>query len=263
MVLRVSGTKEQPMRGVMFFAFNNSKTDYYSMAVKAAKRVKHFLNLPVTIVTDSQPLNPEFNIINVSAETSNHKDNNPWYNKGRYRAYDLSPYTETILLDTDYLVNSTQLLKVFDMYEDFMCHDSTYFLTEGYDTEMVSEQSFKTLWATVIVFKKTERVKHIFECLEMVQNNYSHYINLYHINSPMYRNDYGVTIATHIVDGHTINKQNYIPWTLNHVNSYVKVYKLNDTEYMMLNETGKRAEYMIVKDMDFHCMNKETFMELV
>lgn len=255
------------MRGVMFFAFNNPSTDYYTMAVKAAKRVKHFLNLPVTIVTDIQPENPEFNIINVSAETSNEKDNNPWYNKGRYRAYNLSPYDETILLDTDYLVNSTQLLKVFDIYDDFMCHDSTFFLTEGHDTEYVSDRSFKTLWATVIVFKKTERVKHIFQCLEMVQNNYSHYINLYHINSPMYRNDYGITIATRIVDGHYDEKRNYIPWTLNHVNSYVKVYRTNDTsfntEYVLLNETGKRAEYMKIKDMDFHCMSKETFMELV
>ena len=255
------------MKGVMFFAFNNSKTDYYTMAVKAARRVKHFLNLPVTIVTDIQPENPEFNIINVNAETDNQKDKNPWYNKGRYRAYNLSPYDETILLDTDYLVNSDQLLKVFDMYDDFMCHDSTYFLTEGYNTEYISDRSFKTLWATVIYFKKTERVKHIFECLEMVQNNYSHYINLYHINSPMYRNDYGITISTRIVDGHYDEKRNYIPWTLNHVNSHVKVYRVNDepfnTEYVLLNETGKRPEYMIVKDMDFHCMNKETFMELV
>jgi hypothetical protein len=168
------------MKGVMFFAFNNPKVDYYTMAVKAAKRVTHFLNLPVTIVTDIQPENPEFNIINVSAETSNEKDSNPWYNKGRYRAYDLSPYDETILLDTDYLVNSDRLLKVFDIYDDFMCHDSTFFLTEGHDTENVSDRSFKTLWATVIVFKKTERVKHIFQCLEMVQKRlWYHYCHTY------------------------------------------------------------------------------------
>jgi hypothetical protein len=255
------------MKGVMFFAFNNPKTDYYTMAVKAAKRVKHFLNLPVTIVTDIQPENPEFNIINVSAETSNEKDSNPWYNKGRYRAYDLTPYDETILLDTDYLVNSNQLLKLFDIYDDFMCHDSTFFLTEGRETEYVSDRSFKTLWATVIVFKKTERVKHIFQCLEMVQNNYSHYINLYHINSPMYRNDYGITIAARIVDGHYDEKRNYIPWDLSHVNRYIKVYRTDDTpfntEYVLVNETAKRPEYIRIKDIDFHCMSKETFMELV
>lgn len=255
------------MKGVLLFAFNNQTTDYYKMAIATAKRANKFLNLPVSIVTNTESITDTSytfdNVIIQNAETDNEKDRNPWYNKGRYRAYDLTPYDETILLDTDYLINSDRLLSVFDMYDDFMCHDSTFFLTEGSDTEYVSDRSFKTLWATVIVFKKTERVKHIFECLEMVQKNYNHYINLYHINSPMYRNDYGLTIAARIVDGHFDNKQNYIPWDLVHVNRYVKVFKDSDTEYTLLNETGKRPEYMKVKDIDFHCMGKETFMELV
>lgn len=255
------------MRGVLLFAFNNPTTDYYKMAVATAKRIDFFLDLPVTIVTDSQPVNPEFNIINVNAETSNTKDSKPWYNKGRYRAYDLSPYDETIILDTDYLINSNQLLKLFDIYDGFMCHGSTFFLTEGVDVEVISEQSFRTLWATVIIFDKSERSKHIFECLEMVQNNYSHYINLYHIMSPMYRNDYGITIATRIVDGQLDNPSNVIPWDLTHANKDVKVYRdtgeLFNTEYTILNTKGKRPEYIKIKDMDFHCMSKETYMELV
>ena len=255
------------MRGVLLFAFNNPTTDYYRMAVATAKRIEYFLDLPVTIVTDSQPENSEFNIINVSAETSNIKDNTPWYNKGRYRAYDLSPYDETIILDTDYLVNSNQLLKLFDIYDGFMCHGSTLFLTEGVDVENISPQSFRTLWATVIIFDKSERSKHIFECLEMVQNNYNHYINLYHINSPMYRNDYGITIATRIVDGQYNEQANVIPWELVHVNKDVKVYRdtlgLFNTEYTVLNTKGKRPEYIKIKDTDFHCMSKQTYMELI
>jgi len=39
-------------RGVLLFAFNNDKVDYYSMAVATAKRANKFLNLPVTVVTD-------------------------------------------------------------------------------------------------------------------------------------------------------------------------------------------------------------------
>jgi hypothetical protein len=34
--------------------------------------------------------------------------------------------------------------------------------------EMLNPYSFKTLWATVITFKKTPRAKQIFNCLEMV-----------------------------------------------------------------------------------------------
>ena len=39
-------------KGVLIFAFNNSEIDYVSIAAYAAKRVKQFLNLPVSIVTD-------------------------------------------------------------------------------------------------------------------------------------------------------------------------------------------------------------------
>lgn len=255
------------MRGVLLFAFNNTVTDYYDMAVKTARRVEHFLKLPVTIVTDSVPLNPEFNVINVPAVTSNQKNNTPWFNKGRHRAFELSPYDETILLDTDYLINSSKLLQLFDIYENFMCHGTTYYLTEGDNTEYVSPTSFATLWATVIIFDKSERSKHIFECLRMVQENYQHYINLYQMQSPMYRNDYGITIASRIVDGHWFNQKNLIPWKLTHVNSYLNVIKNSsdpfNTSYTIINDRGLKAEYIKVKDMDFHCMNKTTFMEIV
>ena len=39
-------------RGAILFAFNSEKYDYYTMAIAAAKRINHFLNLPVTVVTD-------------------------------------------------------------------------------------------------------------------------------------------------------------------------------------------------------------------
>ena len=44
------------MKGVLLFAFNNDIVDYYEMAVATAKRINHFLNLPVTIVTDEESL---------------------------------------------------------------------------------------------------------------------------------------------------------------------------------------------------------------
>ena len=40
------------MKGVLLFAYNNGITDYFEMAVRTAKRVKQFLNLPVSVVTD-------------------------------------------------------------------------------------------------------------------------------------------------------------------------------------------------------------------
>jgi hypothetical protein len=121
------------MKGVLLFAFNNDIVNYYEMAVATAKRANHFLGLPVTLVTDSEslPVKQSYqfdNIVMAPADKSNKRDWGLWYNKGRYRAYQFSPYDETILLDTDYMVNSDKLLTTFDLPTDFCCHDTTSFI---------------------------------------------------------------------------------------------------------------------------------------
>jgi hypothetical protein len=201
------------------------------------------------------------------------RDGSVWINKGRYQAYEYSPYEETLLLDTDYLVNSNKLLKVFDYYDDFCCHDSTsYLMQPGLPQEVLSAYSFKTLWATVVIFKKTSRTKQIFECLEMVQNNYDHYANIHSFVGGVYRNDYALTLALRIANGHSTNKQDIIPWDLVHVgNKNVQVYKNTDnqfnTEYTVMYDNWQRGklkkEYITVNDFDFHVMNKHNFMELI
>ena len=247
------------------------------MAVATAKRINHFLGLPVTLVTDEESLPDDQtyifdNVVIATADKSNSRDWGMWINKGRYRAYELSPYDETILLDTDYLVNSDTLLKLFDLPTDFCCHDTTSFLMyPNASQEMLSPYSFKTLWATVIMFKKTQRAKQIFECLEMVQNNFDHYATLHGFISVTFRNDYGLTLATRIANGHTTPPEDVIPWNLVHAGKNTSIYRNNydefNTEYTFMFDNwtkGKlRKEYAVIKDTDFHVMNKDIFMELI
>ena len=264
-------------RGALLFAFNSPKYNYYDMAVATAKRVNHFLDLPVTIVTDTDSL-PEQqtyifdNVIIADADKTNKRDWGLWFNKGRYRAYALSPYDETILLDTDYMINSDKLLKTFDLPTDFCCHNKTSFLMHpNLPQEVLSIHSFDTLWATVITFKKTTRAKNIFDCLEMTQNNFQHYGNIHGFVSSTYRNDYGLTLAKRIANGHTSPIEDYIPWNLLHVGNNTKVYKNYDnefnTEYTVLfdhwNRGKIRKEYITIKNTDFHMMMKDNFMELI
>lgn len=260
-------------KGVLLFAFNNGKVDYYKMAIATAKRANQFLNLPVSVVTDSSTDLTQYDyhfdhIIIQNADKSNTKEREIWINKGRFAAYDISPYDETLLLDTDYLINSDTLLKPFDLYDDFMCHKNTsYLMIPEREQEEISQYSFNTLWATVMYFKKTERTKQIFECIRMVQENYSHYASLYNFVGGMYRNDYALTIALWIVNGHTENPQDYIPWNLVHLDKMVTAYKDSDTMYTLVREVNTRGktktEYSIIKDTDFHLLSKENFMELV
>ena len=265
------------MKGILLFAFNSPKYNYYEMAVSTAKRANHFLGLPVTLVTDTESLpatqSYQFdNVVMAPADKTNKRDWGVWYNKGRYRAYEFSPYDETILLDTDYLINSDKLLKTFELTTDFCCHDKTSFLMNpNIGQESLSVYSSDTLWATVITFKKTKRAKQIFECLEMVQNNFEHYANIHGFVSATFRNDYGLTVATRIVNGHTTPIEDSIPWNLLHAGKDVIIHKNTDeefnTEYTVITDKSNRGrtrkEYIILKDMDFHVMNKDNFMELI
>ena len=264
-------------RGALLFAFNSPKYNYYSMAEATAKRINHFLNLPVTIVTDNDSLpeksNYKFdNTILTTPDKTNKRDWGMWINKGRYQAYEFSPYDETLLLDTDYMVNSSKLSMTFDMPTDFCCHDTTSFLMHpGVPQEVLSSYSYKTLWATAVMFRKTKRAEQIFNCLGMVQKNFDHYATLHGFVAGTFRNDYGLTLALRIANGHTSRKEDIIPWSLVHVGKNTSVYRNNDdefnTEYTVMFDNWQRGkirkEYTIVKDTDFHVMNKENFMDLI
>ena len=82
-------------KGAILFAFNSPKFNYYDMAVSTAKRINHFLGLPVTLVTDNESL-PSTQpytfdkVIITSADKNNIREHQIWINKGRYQAYELS-----------------------------------------------------------------------------------------------------------------------------------------------------------------------------
>lgn len=265
-------------RGVLLFAFNSPEYNYVKMAEFTAKRVKHFLNLPATLVTDKASSETITNnifdkVITVDSDSNNTFQGRVWLNKGRYRSYELSPYDETLLLDVDYVINSDRLNKTFEIMDDFVCHETITFLMNEYNKRefLDTRLSLPTLWATVVAFKKTNRVKQIFECLKMIQENYDHYSNIHRFSPDMYRNDYGLTLAWRIVNGHAYVKSDIIPWNLIHIGPKTFVHKNNDdpfnTEYTIIYDKWMRGkikkEYITLKDMDFHIINKDIFLGLI
>jgi hypothetical protein len=258
-------------RGVVLFAYNSDTTDYFSMANYTASRINRHLDLPVTVITDEKSVVTDKHcfdkVIFTPVDASNFRKKSVWINKGRYRAYDLSPYDETILLDADYMVNSQTLLKTFDLPTDFACHKNTRFVFEKIRPERLSPAGVQSLWATVVMFRRTSRAEQIFSLMKVIQENYQHYSDLYRFLPFMFRNDYALTIALKTVNGHIENKSDYIPWTLNHVGLKVKVSRINDTQYhMRYNETlfqKTKSMYIYFKDQDFHLLHKDNFLELM
>lgn len=261
-------------KGVLLFAFNTVDYNYVKMAEYATKRINHFLNLPVTLVTsDKEYKNNLFDkIVYTEANTNNKKEGKVWINKDRFKAYELSPYDTTLLLDVDYVVNSNKLSNLFEIVDDICVHNTTeFFMQPNTPYEFLSSYSYQTAWATVVCFKKTSKSKQVFDCVKMIQENYNHYANLYNFVAGTFRNDYAITIALHIVNGHLLPKSDIIPWNLLHVGRNTSIYKNNDDvlcqEFTVIFDNWKRGkikkEYIDFKNIDFHVINKDNFVELL
>jgi hypothetical protein len=258
-------------RGVVLFAHNSQAVDYFAQAQITAARVHEFLDLPVTVITDqSSVANREHafdNVIYCEPDASNRRKGTNWLNKGRYQVGELSPYDDTLVLDTDYLINSSRLLEVFGLPGDFACHGDTYWLTCNQPAErlaITSEIGLTTFWATVLRFKKTSRVHQLFGMMAQVQNNYEHYSNIYGFMPYTFRNDYALTIALKTVNGHLIPDEDRIPWPLVHVSQDVRVRREGPTQYTMTFRSAgsDRDSYISVRDLDFHMLGKQNFLEL-
>jgi hypothetical protein len=258
-------------QGALLFAYNTPETDYLKMASITASRIKRFLDFPSTVVTNEESIkktNTDMSVfdrvITVDSTEENYISRKLWLNKGRHQAYELSPYEDTLLLDVDYVVNSKQLLKLFELDNDIQLHDTIRYLTTSQTYEQIGTSKFNTLWATVVRFKKTNRAKQLFGMLKMIQENYNYYTNMYHYYDFSYRNDYAITIALKTINGQLYRNEDFIKWELLHVPEYINVVKLDDTTYNMerTDKVTHKTEYIKVKDLDFHVLNKKNFLEM-
>jgi len=223
--------------GVLLFARNNTKVDYLKQAYFLAKQVKKVLNLPTTVVTDSKNYLLESfpdaekvfdKILSISWSKNNNnvdfvvgKDENHFYktysdgtifktklefkNNLRSTAFRISPYDETLLLDTDILLLDNLYKHCFTQDHDFLIYDKSYDLAgfRNYsEFQYVSDIGVKFYWATAIFFRKTEKNKIFFELVEHIQDNWHHYKSIFQIKQSYFRNDHAFSIAIHIMNGY-------------------------------------------------------------
>ena len=208
-------------KGVLLIARNNGELDYVKQAAFLAKRIKKYLNVPTSVITDSPDyLKDRFGkdlfdqIIKVPYTTTTNKrafhDGTMFYkaaqfkNDTRHSAYDLSPYDETLLLDTDYIISNSLLKNCFDSQHDFMLYKKSEDIAKVRDErefDHIADYSIDFYWATVVFFRKTDTNKVFFDLVSHIRENWKHYVRVYQIESPMFRNDFAFSIAVHIMNG--------------------------------------------------------------
>lgn len=200
-------------KGILVFAFNNADTDYIKITERFVQLAKHTLQLPITLVTGPNE-QVDFEVDTVIRTNTSSGNNRPevgtgrrveWRNFGRYYAYELSPYNETLILDTDYLVLDRQLLTYFDCDWDYLIPNRNMYLGQDTKVETMGQYSLPYVWATNVFFRKTAKTQMLFELVGKVQRNYAYYKQLFNTSVSNFRNDYAFAIADYIVNGYTNN----------------------------------------------------------
>ena len=248
--------------GVLIFALNNDQIDYVAMANWSAKNIERHLGLPTCIITNKDVKTVGTN----GRHFSDYGTNVIWHNESRVDAYALSPWDQTLVLDADYVVASDQLKVLLESDQDFLTHQLAYDVTQVNDflgLNSFGEHHMPMWWATVMMFRRSQHAKLIFECMTMVRDNWTHYRNLYKNYTHTYRNDHALSIALGIVNGHTLNHQ-AIPWKLASLTPEHKIKQIDKDEYRIDFITSEQQpRWIVLKNQDFHAMGKQQLGAIV
>tara|TARA_Y100000589_G_C27176751_1_gene639069 strand:- start:1514 stop:2353 length:840 start_codon:yes stop_codon:yes gene_type:complete len=263
-------------KGVLLFANNNEQIDYIKQAIFCAKRIKRFTKLHVTLVTDDIEHLKKFpfykkyinNVVKAqsSKETQQKKfyDGDSyidatWKNFSRATCYDITPYEQTLVIDTDFIINSRSVLECFNTNYDFLINRFAFDLNTTRDNSselLVSNTSIPMYWATVFYFKKTTKTKILFDLIQHIRDNWSYYKLLYNIVSNTYRNDYAFSIALHILSNHqSITWPKVLP-TLYMITGKDILLDITETKMVVLLQQGQKEIACSMTGSDLHIMNK-------
>jgi hypothetical protein len=269
--------------GVLCFAHNNGKINYIKQAIELAKRVRKHLNLPTTLVTST--IDDLYNV-DVFDQVIEIKDNNENYkryyngtlhhqnlafkNNDRVNSYDLSPYTTTLVLDTDYVICNDSFKHAFDSLHDFQIYKDGVDLCQWRqykEFKYINDTGIPFYWATCFCFTKTQETKIFFGLLQHLVSNWKHYEQVYNLGSKNFRNDHVFSIAIHMMNGFTDgNWAKSLPGKMFYTLDRDIIKTINDTSLTFLVEKEKyTGEYILAStdECNVHVMNKFSLGELI
>jgi hypothetical protein len=276
-------------RGVLIFAHNSQHLDYSRLAIIAGKLATKNLKIPASLVADEHTIrwtksNGNYSTIEKIFEniiitdqpdmrnSRNLKDGEisqriPFVNSNRNLAWDLTPYQRTLVLDSDYIVLTSNLNKYLNTEDDFLIAESAsdiyYENRLGYHDSYISDTGIKMRWATNFIFNKNENTKIFFDLCKVISENYQYYADLYRFDGRQYRNDIAFSIALHIINGFSTTDINFLP-SINTVLDSDLLVDIVDKKLIFLikDRVGTTYTACSIFDRDIHFMNKQNLLRL-
>lgn len=228
--MEIKKTNNKKDRGVLYFAYNNEQINYVSQAaVSAALAKKYLTNVGAALVTSEfdlpygnehgvdpeevfdhiiitdPPWEDQYRIYRDGQDT---KQKLPYRNINRIYAYDLSPFNETLLLDTDYIIQSNILDHCWGNIEPLMINHKATTVT-GDDVAQseirLNEKTIPMYWATVVYFIDHPITDAYFTFIKNATQYYKYYSKVFKYPSNAFRNDFVFSVASHMLDDYNEN----------------------------------------------------------
>ena len=256
-------------QGVLLFAHDNEQIQYGLFAVWQALRIRKWLNKSVSIVADQTTIDrlgthkDVFDNIFISEQLATQKKNYngcklTFNNIDRSSAWEITPYDETLVIDTDIAIQSNVLNTVWNNDADLLfCKTSTDAFgraLQGFDRLSITGIDF--IWATEFYFKKNKTTKVFFDLCNLIKEQYNWYSHVYGVPRGYIRNDYVWSIALHQLKGDWCFP---LPHNLYFTTDKDNIVSMTDTSVVMLGD----QKLVCVNGSDLHIMNKFDLIEHV
>ena len=208
--------------GFLLYNIASPTVDYSKIASMCVSHLKHHMpQIPVAVCGEKIPeadINIPISDVKSNKRTYMHKGNlhkDTWYNLTRDRSLDVTPFERTVLLDSDYIVQSNQLQLLLECASPIMMYDRIFNIKENLiEIDYLGETNISLKWATVLAFDHSEISQQLFYLWQKVLMNYTYYALLYRWkNDGTVWNDKAITIALQQLTNYSSNTNQYIiPW---------------------------------------------------
>ena len=160
-------------KGFLWFAQNNANTDYVELSIKLARSIKKYNNHSnICVVTDrqSQFNDKSVDVVKVIKDDDSATHDIKWANE--YKAFDLTPFTHTIKLESDMLWTTNT-----DWWWHHLWQDDLVFSVDCFDyrSNVIKDKVYRKLFMRnhlpniyngLMYFRKSSKAQRFFNIVK-------------------------------------------------------------------------------------------------
>lgn len=259
-------------KGILAFAQGR---DFLRLAVLQLEQIRKFSDIEVAYIVDTKAAgSPEFNrlqelgcktvVFDSQVQCRNYDLGTEWRNLGREHAFELSPFDRTLLVDVDYILQSSAAIDLLEADLPLVCGDWHHSFDQEFilDKPCIGRHGVPMLWATLFWFDKSPRSQQIFHKWQEALKFMKWKQEYYGFHSSLIRNDYALSIAVHELEQETQLEVARAAYSQHAIPTWC-TYELVDSNIVVTSTTNDRpAQVVNLNGVDFHALNKRNFLEI-